>query len=146
MGRLIKVDRAMQDGPMGRFARVCVEVDLTKPLISQFKIEGVTYYIEHEGLLKICSECGRYGHAHATCPSIFKAAPTAVAATEHDGGGSQPSSKTYGEWMVAKSKSKQRNKKTPPSNSKAPVNVTNGDTESSRFAVLVEETDEMQEE
>ncbi|CAI0392741.1 unnamed protein product [Linum tenue] len=36
MGRPVKVDRATEEGARGNFARVCVEVDLTKPLLSTY--------------------------------------------------------------------------------------------------------------
>ncbi|CAI0406261.1 unnamed protein product [Linum tenue] len=35
IGVPIRVDRATESGDRGKFARVCVEVDLTKPLLSQ---------------------------------------------------------------------------------------------------------------
>ncbi|CAI0551026.1 unnamed protein product [Linum tenue] len=53
IGTLITVDRATELGARGKYARVCVEVDLTKPFLSQFMIEGVTYLIQYEGIENI---------------------------------------------------------------------------------------------
>ncbi|CAI0545574.1 unnamed protein product [Linum tenue] len=67
IGRPIRVDKPTELGARVKYARVCVEVDLTRPLLSQFKIEGITYLIQYEGMYKICSECGIYGATTAEC-------------------------------------------------------------------------------
>ncbi|CAI0432374.1 unnamed protein product [Linum tenue] len=54
-----------------QYARVCVEVDLTKPVLDSYRNEGKKYYIEYESLHNICMECGKYGHAKASCPRSF---------------------------------------------------------------------------
>ncbi|CAI0429363.1 unnamed protein product [Linum tenue] len=67
IGKPIRVDRATELGARGKFARVCVEVDLTQPLISQYKIEGITYIIQYEGIDNICTNCGSYGSPTNQC-------------------------------------------------------------------------------
>ncbi|KAJ1418543.1 Zinc finger, CCHC-type [Sesbania bispinosa] len=52
----------------GKFARLCVEINLQKPLIPQFRLMGRTYKVEYEGLFMVCFACGRYGHRHDSCP------------------------------------------------------------------------------
>lgn len=42
-------------------------MDLTKPLIPKYSIEGQTYTIEYEGMNMLCLHCGRFGHIKATC-------------------------------------------------------------------------------
>ncbi|CAI0555890.1 unnamed protein product [Linum tenue] len=37
-----------------KYAQVCVEVDLTKPLLSRYKLERVEYFIAYEGLFNVC--------------------------------------------------------------------------------------------
>ncbi|CAI0389740.1 unnamed protein product [Linum tenue] len=59
VGKLVRLDRAMKLGARGKYARVCVEVDLSKPLLVQFKILGKEYDIQWEGLTNICFECGK---------------------------------------------------------------------------------------
>ncbi|CAL1412668.1 unnamed protein product [Linum trigynum] len=110
IGRPVRVDRATQLGDRGCFARVCVEVELTKPLLSQYKIEGITYYIEYEGLHRICSECGMYGHMKVTCPKLFKVVePVVEPKNMTTGEGTQRP--LYGEWMTVKPKWKSSNGK-----------------------------------
>ncbi|CAI0538255.1 unnamed protein product [Linum tenue] len=50
----MQVDRATEEGARGEYARVCVQVDLTKPLLSKFKIDGNKYFIQYEELEKVC--------------------------------------------------------------------------------------------
>ncbi|CAL1356026.1 unnamed protein product [Linum trigynum] len=111
IGRPIRVDRATQTGDRGRFARVSVEVDLTKPLLSQYKIEGITYYVEFEGLHNICTECGRYGHSKKNCSTLFKAPAAEEVAQQQSIPSPAP---IYGEWMMAKSRKGNQKRKTPP--------------------------------
>ncbi|KAL0391297.1 UNVERIFIED_CONTAM: hypothetical protein Slati_4575900 [Sesamum latifolium] len=56
IGRAVKVDETM--AASRRYARVCVEVDLTKPLVS---LLGFAQAVEYEGLHQICFDCGKYG-------------------------------------------------------------------------------------
>ncbi|XP_010424323.1 PREDICTED: uncharacterized protein LOC104709398 [Camelina sativa] len=45
-----------------RFARVCVEVNLKRPLKGTVMVNGERYFVSYEGLSAICSRCGMYGH------------------------------------------------------------------------------------
>ena len=46
---------------------MCVEVDLTKPLLSKFRLNGRVWGIQYEGLKMICFKCGRQGHKEENC-------------------------------------------------------------------------------
>ncbi|CAL1353872.1 unnamed protein product [Linum trigynum] len=60
IGKPFRVDQATITADRGEYARVCMQVDLTKPLLSQFRIEGKKYFIAYEGLEKICLHYGQY--------------------------------------------------------------------------------------
>ncbi|CAN0920282.1 hypothetical protein LINGRAHAP2_LOCUS31947, partial [Linum grandiflorum] len=47
IGHPIHVDRVTEGGARRKYARVCVEVDLTKPLMSKYMLEGkrVSYFL-----------------------------------------------------------------------------------------------------
>lgn len=49
-----------------KYARICVEVDLTKPLVVMFMIKDRKYNVEYEGLHLLCTLCGRFRHDYAT--------------------------------------------------------------------------------
>ncbi|XP_061358972.1 uncharacterized protein LOC133303116 [Gastrolobium bilobum] len=53
-----------------KFARICVEVDLTKKFLSKFKIGNRTFHVAYEGLHLICFGCGRYGHRKDVYPEV----------------------------------------------------------------------------
>ncbi|XP_061374680.1 uncharacterized protein LOC133316898 [Gastrolobium bilobum] len=52
----------------GRFACICVEVDLSKSLLSKFRIGQRQLFIGYGGLHQICFLCGQYGHKGDQCP------------------------------------------------------------------------------
>lgn len=62
LGTLVKVDETTLNFERARFARVCVEVNLSKPLKGTVRINGERYFVAYEGLTNICSGCGIYGH------------------------------------------------------------------------------------
>ena len=68
LGKPIKVDLTTLNYERARFARVCVEVDLRKPLKGTIMINGERYGVSYEGLANICSMCGLYGHLVHSCP------------------------------------------------------------------------------
>ncbi|PNX98272.1 hypothetical protein L195_g021514 [Trifolium pratense] len=51
----------------GKFARICVEIDLRKILRSKFVLNKRTYTVEYEGINLVCFTCGRYGHRKDQC-------------------------------------------------------------------------------
>lgn len=68
LGRPIKVDLTTLKMERARFARVCVEVNLKKPLKGSLLINGERYHVSYEGLNNICPGCGVYGHLMSACP------------------------------------------------------------------------------
>ncbi|QHO54318.1 uncharacterized protein DS421_2g55700 [Arachis hypogaea] len=68
IGRTLKVDTNTADKRRGKFARLCVELNLAEPLVGQYSINGVKYKVEYEGLHLICFDCGKVGHDKTSCP------------------------------------------------------------------------------
>ena len=64
------VDYNTEEAQRGRFVRVAVEVNLSKPLISHFTIDGRVQRVEYEDLPLICFQCGKYGHTSDLCKGI----------------------------------------------------------------------------
>ncbi|XP_057422339.1 uncharacterized protein LOC130716152 [Lotus japonicus] len=67
VGTPIKVDMNTTDMQRGKYARICVEIDLSEPVLGRVGLCGVWYNIEYEGLHLLCSKCGCYGHLARTC-------------------------------------------------------------------------------
>lgn len=81
LGRPIKVDLTTLNFERGRFARVCVAVNLRKPLKGTIQVNGERYYVAYEGLSNICPVCGIFGHQAATCSRRRMESPTTGADT-----------------------------------------------------------------
>lgn len=67
VGKPIKVDRNTLKVERGRFARICVEIDLNQPVVGKVWLNGYWYKVSYEGLHIICSNCGCYGHLGRNC-------------------------------------------------------------------------------
>ncbi|XP_019459940.1 PREDICTED: uncharacterized protein LOC109359700 [Lupinus angustifolius] len=76
VGRPVKVDTNTLRAAHGRYARVCVEIDLTKPMVGRYNLGGHFYKVMYEGLHVICKTCGCYGHVTRNCSSKPTVAPS----------------------------------------------------------------------
>lgn len=112
VGKPVKVDTNTLDVRCGRFSRICVEVDLTKPVVGKVWMTGFWYQVEYEGLHRICTGCGFYGHLHRDCkkqpedPQPAKqnsgdVLPVKVVEPCNEGGNQEP---VLGDWMIVKNR------------------------------------------
>nr|KYP50882.1 Transposon TX1 uncharacterized [Cajanus cajan] len=69
VGRPIKIDFNTANVTRGKFARICVEIDLTLPVVGKIWLNNHWYKVEYEALHIICSSCGCYGHVSRNCHS-----------------------------------------------------------------------------
>ncbi|EOA28675.1 hypothetical protein CARUB_v10024899mg, partial [Capsella rubella] len=70
VGTPLRVDLTTLSLERARFARVCVEVNLSEPLKGTLLINGEWFFVAYEGLTRICSSCGLYGHLVHACPKV----------------------------------------------------------------------------
>lgn len=96
----------------GQFARICVEVDLRKPLLAKVRVRKSFYNVEYEGLPLICFDCGRYGHWMEHCPNKIQPPNMAEAAKDRTtqkmqqgpirvSEASEKEGENFGPWMIA---------------------------------------------
>ncbi|XP_061337717.1 uncharacterized protein LOC133284665 [Gastrolobium bilobum] len=144
LGKMIKVDSNTNAHVRGRFARICVELDLSQPLKGDYVLEGFTKQIEYEGLGLICFGCGKYGHSTENCSAAPKQRSSSDIHNddqihqEEPGNSEFHRSKGLGPWMVV---NRQRRSRQPPQTAGAvqPGADNHGDKEEitqSRFAIL----------
>lgn len=72
IGKTVKVDKNIILHSRGKYARICVEIDLTKTLVAIFMINDRYYKAEYEGLHFLCTNYGKFGHYKEGCPDREK--------------------------------------------------------------------------
>ncbi|KAL9307967.1 putative transcription factor interactor and regulator CCHC(Zn) family [Arabidopsis thaliana] len=112
LGKPLKVDLTTLNFERGRFAHVCVEVNLKKPLKGSILINGGQYFVSYEGLTNICPTCGIFGHSVHVCPKR----PMEKLVAEPSGGSGGPASENQGGdgfTVVQKSRGRTENSQSP---------------------------------
>ncbi|KAL4359393.1 hypothetical protein AHAS_Ahas08G0072900 [Arachis hypogaea] len=70
LGTMLKINGHTSIHSRGKFARICVEVDLRQQLVPSFSSLGKDFRLEYEGLHIIYFNCGRYRHRKDDCPEL----------------------------------------------------------------------------
>ncbi|KAL4351406.1 hypothetical protein GQ457_06G022300 [Hibiscus cannabinus] len=134
IGRVVRIDYNTGEGRRGRFARLAVVVNLTKPLKSRIMIDGFRQPIEYEGLPLICYMCGKYGHTSDTCGSGEIEKGTSA----RQMGKEKSEMDVYGPWMQAPSRGRRIRQY---QKSQGEKGHSNGGANGSRFTILGKQVD-----
>lgn len=67
LGKVLRIDTHTASEARGRYARICVQVDITKPLITTVRVGKRNHLVAYEGVSKLCFSCGRLGHQRDLC-------------------------------------------------------------------------------
>ncbi|CAN1162912.1 hypothetical protein LINPERHAP2_LOCUS24733 [Linum perenne] len=110
IGKTVRLDLAMTEGSRGRYARVCVEVDVTKPLLGKYMIEDRVFKVEYESLENVCFDCGFYGHKKENCSRSGPQPETevmkeAAPSKTPDAGTTDPDT---GDWMTVQRRNRRK--------------------------------------
>lgn len=77
LGNLLKVDSLTASLSRSRFARVCIKIDLSKPLCHSFWVgddsHRVFVVVLYERLPTFCYTCGVIGHGSRSCSHVSAA-------------------------------------------------------------------------
>ena len=68
LGPVLRVDVNTVTGTRGRFARICIQLDIKKPLAQTVKVGKVKLAVIYEGIGLLCFLCGKIGHRKEWCP------------------------------------------------------------------------------
>ncbi|KAK0574080.1 hypothetical protein LWI29_017932 [Acer saccharum] len=99
LGTTIKVDPITKSQARDRYARICVEIDITKPFKSSLSVEDHSIMIEYKSLGLFCFKCGKVRHYKDSCREGV------VTQTDQDRNAKQGTSvdssikDLYGPWM-----------------------------------------------
>lgn len=65
---MTKVDETTLATSRRKFAHVCVEINLDKPLVTSYRMRGRDGRLQYEGLQDLCFTCCKYGHKEIKFP------------------------------------------------------------------------------
>ena len=72
VGPVLRIDSNTAMGARGRFARLCMQINLDKPLIKRVHIGKNVLSIQYEDINSLCFSCGRVGHKKEVFPFIIR--------------------------------------------------------------------------
>lgn len=72
IGTVLRIDTHTAVEARGRYARLCVQLDVNKPLITSIQIGDFKQSVSYEGLQRLCFSCGRLGHRKEACPYTIR--------------------------------------------------------------------------
>ena len=72
IGPVLRIDSYTASGSRGSYARLCVQVNLEKPLINMVRIGKCRQVMMYEGISALCFSCGRLGHTQNKCCNSIK--------------------------------------------------------------------------
>ncbi|CAL1380725.1 unnamed protein product [Linum trigynum] len=117
IGRTVKLDYHTEKLERGKFARIAIDLDMSKPLPTRIRLDGAWQGVLYENLPTICYSCGRIGHTEEACPSRNPTPPLPLLAAENLDCSSQPAAESpeipsgYGPWMQVVRKARKQNRK-----------------------------------
>ena len=74
IGLVLRIDSYTALESRGSYARLCVQVDLEKPLITFMRVGKLVQKVTYEGVSTLCFQCGRLGYKQDPC--LYHIKPT----------------------------------------------------------------------
>ena len=68
IGKVLRINTHTALESRGKYARMCIQVDVKKLLINTILIGKFEQAVAYEGINKLCFSCGRIGHKKEFCP------------------------------------------------------------------------------
>ncbi|GLT40485.1 hypothetical protein SLA2020_146200 [Shorea laevis] len=78
VGTLLRVDAHTAHHTRGQYARVCVQIDLSRPVVKTVRIGKKKQRVLYEGVNALCFNCGRIGHRNNQCPGLKDKIPPII--------------------------------------------------------------------
>ena len=72
LGRVLRIDANTAMEARGKYARLCIQIDVNKSLIDTILIGRFEQPVTYKGIHKLCFTCGRVGHKVKACPYMIR--------------------------------------------------------------------------
>nr|XP_023911414.1 uncharacterized protein LOC112023031 [Quercus suber] len=72
VGKVLRIDSHTAVEARGKYARLCIQIDINKPLVNTILIGRFEQPVSYEGLHNLCFSCGRLGHRVEACPFTIR--------------------------------------------------------------------------
>ena len=72
IGKVLRIDTHIAMEARGKYAKLCVQVDVNKLLINTVLIGKFEQAVVYEGINKLCFACCRIGHKKEMCPHTIR--------------------------------------------------------------------------
>lgn len=69
---VLQIDSYTATGSRESYARLCIQLDTRKPLITSIKVGRSVQQVMYESLSSLCFCCGHLGHKLESCPYSIK--------------------------------------------------------------------------
>uniref|UniRef100_A0A2N9HK07 DUF4283 domain-containing protein n=1 Tax=Fagus sylvatica TaxID=28930 RepID=A0A2N9HK07_FAGSY len=110
LGPVLRVDFNTAAGTRGRFARICIQLDLEQPLARTIRVGKTKLAVIYEGIGLLCFHFGRIGHRSESCPSrVLEEIETPIDTSTNPKSAEEDKLKRFGPWMLV-SRRKRQNK------------------------------------
>ncbi|XP_065630884.1 uncharacterized protein LOC136068109 [Quercus suber] len=114
IGPVLRIDSFTASETRGGYARLCVQIDLEKPLISSIRVGRLVQKVLYEGISSLCFCCGKLGHKQDSC-GLKRKEPNSenvagVTLENNEASGEVQSDFNYGPWMVVTRKKKNQSR------------------------------------
>nr|XP_023881793.1 uncharacterized protein LOC111994167 [Quercus suber]POE73841.1 uncharacterized protein CFP56_26818 [Quercus suber] len=82
IGKVLRIDIHTAMEARGKYVRMCIQIDINKPLIDTILIGLFEQAVSYEGIQKLCFSCGRFGHLKEAYPYTVCKSKDSVATAE----------------------------------------------------------------
>jgi hypothetical protein len=107
LGPVLRVDFNTAAGTRGRFARLCIQVDIDKPLTRTVRVGKTRLAVIYEGVSLLCFHCGKIGHRREWCPLHTPVETEIPVTNEQSKMEEEDKQKGFGPWMVVSRRKRQ---------------------------------------
>ena len=67
IGKVLRIDSNTAMEARGKYARLCIQIDINKPLVNHILIGRFEQAVSYEGIQSLCFSCGRLEHKVDAC-------------------------------------------------------------------------------